>query len=211
MKSIFIIVAILFIGCYLFLVKADWFCEIPQMEKQEKEEKEIVVSDELDISQKGIITWEVPREKWKFEEGKALIYYEFLTNKKNDPQISSEPVNFKFYAYSYLDDGTKVDRLILNSFYYTNDFSRTRFCLSGTCPLEGWFGAVRVYPQEKLFISLHFSSSKEDFEKIILKLQPTGPYRLAYLESMLFLRDVGLCISIILLIILGIILFRSQR
>lgn len=206
-----------FIALYLFASRPFWFSDL---ERQINIGKDYIISETLDISRVNTFQWVIPREKWHYKEGKACL--NIIFDRRDDIPIDSfqkeiTPLRMKIAAYGVLENNEKINRLIKNWYYLSDEpFSPgSKMGESyGAKTIEYLLAGIDIYPFEKTIIEVKVLAPDEKLAKANPRLQMTGEHDYAVFEHIVVLRiirDGGLFISLIALSFLTINLLKTKK
>ena len=115
----------------------------------------------IKIDSNGDMIWKVPNGTWNDQEGRAMVslLFDRVPEFKNEKLGRDErPLKLKIEAYSIRRDGSRIDRLI-KDWYFTTDepFSDggSRLWSSwGQTEFEYGLAGIWAYPKEEVIVKL---------------------------------------------------------
>ena len=216
-KKILIIISALFVILYLFASRPHWFSEL---EQQIEIGKDSITSEALDISRANTFQWIIPRNEWRYKEGKASLCI-VLDRKEDIPTTSYDKeatsLRIKVTAHGILDNNEKPNRLIKDWYYLSDEpFSPgLKMGVSyGQKTIEYLLAGIDIYPYEKTVIEVEILTPDKQLAKANPRLQLVGEYDYAisgHIGVFRLIRDGGLLISIIALLFLTINSLKTKK
>ncbi len=194
--------SLLLITCYLFWGRFSIFSEF---EDDLYVAENPVYSKVLDLSKPGIIDIEVDNLYNKFQKNQIQL---LLTCQKTSQMKDSEywdknySLKLKLRAHAIIDNEIEIDRLVRNSFHFTDEPMAQNSKLWAGWPddrMEYYLGSMVVYPKEQQLIQLdvvkpdYVLNSAEPRLKIVAKYDPAITGHLPLLK---LFRDVLLAICL---------------
>ena len=205
MRRVFCIVALLFIGGYLYAIWSDWFTRV----ELQRTGKRPLFSETIDVAKPGSITWLVPKEDWPFREGEGRL--SLSLNAHNLPEIPMERTQLalraKVKAEGRRPSGDWNDRSIRNR-YFTTDEPFTKDAriweTYGCGGVEYGLAGIDVRDDEELRVTLDIQVPDGYLMrgyprlKLVGAFDPAGSgYETAFLA---LLRVSGFWVSLVLLL-----------
>jgi hypothetical protein len=121
-----------------------------------------VIIENIKIDKQGDYTWKVPNGTWNSRkgEGRISLVLNRVSQFKGEELLdrAKRPLKLKIEVYALQKDGTRIDRLIRN-WYFTSDepFSEAGSKLwssGGNDQFEYGLAGIWAYPREEVFIRL---------------------------------------------------------
>lgn len=161
----------------------------------------------VDVGSARTITWDIPKDKWQFEQGEAKL--SLLVNRGPGQPCDvkgKSPLKLLVAASGMPDSGQQYDRLIRNWYYTTNEPLGPKAQLwefYGRKEAEYGLGGVAIYPFEKLKVSVDVQVPDASLTACSPRLQLVPSVDYAVAEHLPFLRvarDValGLCALVVI-------------
>jgi len=212
MKKTSTILAVLFIAFFLIMGRSQWFSEIMA---QAEIGRHPLYSETMDLSKTGKFKWKVARDSWVYNEyrnGEAELSLVFDRN----PEIPSEqydkktfPLELKVTAYAVTKDGVRINRLVENWYYKTDEpFSPESKMGSswGRNKISYIIASVLFYSFEETFLEIDVLTPDPVLAKASPRLKLIGEHDYAiygHLPMFYLIRDGGLALCLILLAVLA--------
>lgn len=167
----------------------------------------------LDVGKTGTFTWKISKNDWSYREGEAmisLIFQRSLVTYKTKKEMS---LKVKINAYTKVENDLKVNRLIKNWYYTTDEpfSSEARLWESGGPEAEYGLGALNIYPFEDLFIEITILNPDTELAKAMPRLKIVGTVDLAGVTWQISIVDGGLILCILLLIFMNVFIWKTIR
>ena len=164
---------------------------------------EAVLRTPVNLESARVVTWEVPKDQWQYEDGQAKLSLLVRRGEGTTCAVRGKsPLKVVVAATGTLESGEQYDRLVRNWYYTTSEPFNPKARLweaFGPEDAEYGLGAVAIYPFEKLRISLNVEAPDPGLGPCAPRLQlvPSVDYAITeHLTLLRFVRDtaLGLCI-----------------
>jgi hypothetical protein len=191
MRKIISVVALLWLIGYVLVARN---LALAPFEQQSRIGHDSLFFDDIDLSKQGTIIWNIPRDKWTYKEGDAILSL-VVNNSRNLPSQMRDgsTLRVKIAAEGILDNGEKNNRLIRN-WYYTTDQPFTdnpKLCESGNSDSREYgLAGISVYPFERLKISVQVLNGYAELQQLKPRLKLVGDTDYAIDEHLPFLRTI---------------------
>jgi hypothetical protein len=215
-RRVFIISAVLVIGVFLGVSRAQWFA---WLEHEAKVGRDSVSSDAVDVSIPGKFTWEVPRKSWGYREGEAMLslHVDWATcPEARARELSNRKLRVRVEALGSPESGRQYDRIVHNWYYQTDDplAPDARMWMSRSAnDAEYGLAAINIYPFEATTITLSVTSPDPVLSvcKPHLRLVGTHDYAVfEHLPLLHLLRDGGIAMTFAAAVGLGMLAWRAE-
>jgi len=186
-RKLFCVAGVLFIAAYLWVIGAGGFAEI---ERQAQIGRDALYSEPLDLSRAGATTWRVPRDRWSYGEGEAMLSL-FM---KAAPGASAFPpgreetaLRLKVSAQGTSGSGSASDRLVRDWYYTSNEpyDPKVRMWSSfGGGEAEHGLALVTVQPEEQIAITIDVTTPDTALSSFQPRLKLVGKHDFAVYEAL---------------------------
>jgi hypothetical protein len=212
-----IILAAVIIALYVFIGRTHWFSEA---EHAFLTGTHPLYSDVLDLTSPSTFTWQVPRDGWISESGDAQISLVLERQPGDDASLfrpEHSPVHLRIGAFGLTRDQRRIDRLVQN-WYYTSDEPISPGHRLGSSwggeRVEFILGAASLHHFEDLIIELEVLTGDGFLAEKRPRLKIVGEHDYAIMGHMSVLRlfrDGGILLIFLLLSIIVVIHWRTTR
>jgi len=211
-RKVLCIIALGILSFHLIAEKLDLFSKMASSPPSRRP----IYSDPIDLRNKGLTIWKVPRQLWSYKDGDAEL--SLVVNLNGMPEIplgrAQLMLRLKLSAYGTRFGEARENRLVKNDYYQTDEpFSNAGSGLwegGGRGKLEYGLAGIRVRPDEDLIIEVTVTTPDPSLALGNPRLKLVAHHDSAALPIKYLILDNLETISLILsLVLLGMLVFLA--